>query len=53
MTEKTTNLTELIGGLLSQFDIVGNSKASAKVRTKGKAGGKPNTINNLTNHIGG
>lgn len=53
MTSKTENLTELIGGLLSQFDIVGNSKASAKVRTKGKAGGKPNAINNVTNHIGG
>jgi hypothetical protein len=29
------------------------SKASSEVRTKSKAGGKRNTINNVTNRLGG
>ena len=53
MIKNTDNLTELIDGLLSQLDNVGISKASSKVRTKGKAGGKSNIINNVTNQLGG
>lgn len=53
MANKTEPMVEVLRGLMTPFNPVGNQTARPSVRTKGEPRAKPSFLNTLANLIGG